>query len=97
MSTLAEMEKLGASLDAQIKEKIIHVLKIYPRISPSMLQCGVGSNMPSHIWKPVLDNLIDRKIVVSESISMAGVTGRQQSYTILSLNPETITEHKGVA
>lgn len=69
----------------QIEEKIIHLLGIYPKISPSMMQSGIGSSLPANMWKPVLRNLIDRKVVNEDYIVAPTPTGRQQSYTVLSL------------
>lgn len=68
-----------------VEDRIVAVLRIYPRLSPSMLHIGIGTSMPTKIWRPVLQDLIDRKIVVQESKVDLSAKGRSQSHTILSL------------
>lgn len=72
-----------------IKARIIHLLKIYPQISPSMMQIGLGGHFPAAKWKPILYDLIKRKIVVEEFKTDLSVAGRNQTYAILSLNQHT--------
>lgn len=82
--------------DEHITDKIIGVLKIYPKISPSMMQIGIGSSLPTSIWKPVLEDLIERKIVVRDVIVALSASSRNQSYTVLSLADNTYNEHSEV-
>lgn len=76
------------SMDAiqNIQAKIMHVLSIYPKLSPSMLQVGVGPGLTPDIWKPMLANLIERGLVQEETVSKATPTGRKQQYTVISLS-----------
>lgn len=71
--------------EQMIRDKILHVLKIYPRLSPSMLQVGLGTALSSSIWKPVLRQLIADGEVLETNQRAETPTGRQQVYTVLSL------------
>lgn len=72
-----------------IRDKIVHILSIYPKLSHSMLQVGIGTSMPPGIWKPVLLKMIGEGIIENTSRSTSTPTGRVQAYTILSLRSET--------
>lgn len=70
-----------------IERRIVHILTIYPIISPSMLQTSLGPKTRAAEWKPVLERLIDQGIVKREShFCERTPTERQNSYTKLSLN-----------
>lgn len=87
----ADSSELGANANANasaedtIRAKIIHILKIYPIISHSMLQIGLGSSLPPAIWRPVLYKMISDEEVMEDHLFMASPTGRQQTYTQLRL------------
>ena len=68
-----------------IENKIIRLLRIYPKISPSMMQIGIGSSLPVNIWKPILNKLIEDGTVKEDFLVVPSASGRQQSHTILSL------------
>jgi len=68
-----------------IAKRIRHVLSIYPKLSMSMLQVGIGTSMAPNFWKPTLQKLIDGKHVVLSNETHTGPTGRLQVYTIISL------------
>ena len=54
--------------DDIIEARILKVLEIYPKISPSMMQIGIGSSLPTIIWKPILDSLVERGLVIRDEI-----------------------------
>lgn len=68
-----------------IQKKIVHLLSIFPKVSPSMMQIGLGSSIPTQMWKPILRDLINEGIVQEDIIVHPTVVGRNQTYTILSL------------
>ncbi len=72
-------------IDKTISQKIEHVLSIYPHLSPSMLQTGIGTAIPPAIWRPVLQRLISEGIVIESEEVRETPTGRHHLYTILSL------------
>lgn len=74
-----------SNTDKAIREKILHILTIYPRISPSMLQVGVGTALPPAIWKPVMMRMEEEGIIKRESVQCNTPAARVQIYTVLSL------------
>lgn len=71
--------------DYEIEQRILHVLKIYTRISPSMLHLGIGTSVTSGSWRPVLDGLISNGEVLSKKEYHENISGKVQAYTVLSL------------
>lgn len=72
-----------------IRERISHALSIYPKLSPSMLQVGIGTALAPKIWKPVLETMIKEGVVIKEELSAKTPGNRDLEYTILSLAPST--------
>lgn len=84
--------KTDGNVNTSIRDKILHLLRIYPIVSPSMLQIGIGSSLPTSIWRPVLQELLDTGEVKEDIIVSLSAAGRNQSYTLLSLK-DTPTKH----
>lgn len=74
-----------------VKEKIVHILRIYPVISPTMLQSGLGAYIQPAIWRPALEELINEGVVVRSQESAQTPHGRHNTYEKLSLR-ETASE-----
>lgn len=70
---------------ADIHNRIIHVLTLYPKLSPTMLQMGLGPQTETKIWKPILEEMILKDEVVREFVTLLSPGGRWKSYTFLSL------------
>jgi hypothetical protein len=68
-----------------IEERIMHVLSIYPKLSNSMLQVGVGTSLSPKIWKPVLQKMINNGQLVSRNVSSVSPDGRALTYTVISI------------
>lgn len=68
-----------------IKSRITRVLEVYPKISPSMLQIALGTGVLAATWRPILDEMIEEKIVKRSHVQIDDVGGRSRSYTVLSL------------
>jgi len=68
-----------------IEARIMHILSIYPKLSNSMLQVGMGTSLPPKIWKPTLMALVKSGVLTSSSVSSVTPEGRAQSYTVLSI------------
>jgi len=84
------MEEAGSTVMSDnavttIRDKILRVLKIYPRLSPSMLQIGLGTSLPPTIWRPILSQLIEDNVVRQEEVPSLGADGRNWNYQVLSL------------
>jgi hypothetical protein len=71
----------------QMTDKMLHLLKIFPRISPSMMQVGLGPATPPKFWRPILETLIQEGKIKRETEQYESPNGRTQSYTILCLAP----------
>lgn len=71
-----------------IATKILHLLSIYPIISPTMLQGGLGPQMRPALWRPVLTALIKDGKVIESNKSMTTPNDRYNTYSRLSL-PDT--------
>lgn len=69
----------------EIAAKIVHLLGIYPVISPTMLQGGLGPSLKPALWRPVLDGLVESGVVVKETESLMTPAERYNEYTKLSL------------
>lgn len=69
-------------------ERIVHVLRIYPRISPTMLQMGLGPHTKPELWRPTLNDLVEKGIVVQGTDSRMSPAGRYHQYQYLELSPE---------
>jgi hypothetical protein len=68
-----------------IRDKILHTLKIYPRLSMSMLQVGIGTAISSKIWHPIFMQLKTEGRVKVEHTSARSPAGRDQTYQVISL------------
>lgn len=75
--------------------KILHLLAIYPKISHSMMQIGLGSSIPTQVWKPILRQMINDGRVCEDFVVHPSALGRSQTYTILSLGaPVKVVNNK---
>lgn len=75
----------------ELRDKILHLLSIYPVVSPTMLQGGVGPYVKPAIWRPILRDLIEEGKVVETQQSMMTPKGRYNTYTKIML-PGTVCE-----
>ena len=80
-----EAEEFAAITSDLIHDKIVHVLTIWPQLSPSMLQVGIGTAVSPRIWHPVLENMISTGKIVKNEVRARSPTGRDQVYTVLEL------------
>jgi hypothetical protein len=68
-----------------LREKILYVLRLYPRISPSMLQTGLGNVRPAD-WRPVLEKLIKEGHINRETKVSHTPEGHRHTPTFLYLD-----------
>lgn len=87
VAEMLEADAVGLAPDSPeaIAQKIVHVLHIYPRLSPSMLQIGVGTGLKPSVWKPVLEQMISDGHVTRRFIQAETPSDRVQSYCIIEL------------
>jgi hypothetical protein len=81
-----ERKDLGSVAEEQIRQRITHVLSVYPMLSPSMLQVGIGTGISPSLWHIVLNQMCEEGIVLKRQVSATNpVTNREQTYTLISL------------
>jgi hypothetical protein len=83
---------ISSDSDTFVADKIIHALKIYPVISPTMLQAALGPGLSPKLWRPILSALLDNGTVIQKELTTTGPSGRQNTYTQLMLSPEKLSE-----
>lgn len=81
------MSKLNSSEQA-IADKIMGILELFPKVSPSMLQISLGSGIPVDVWKPVLEKLITSGDLYRYNITALKPSGRMQSVAVISTSPD---------
>ena len=70
-----------------VRQRILHTLSIYPKISLSMLQVGIGTSIPPALWKPVYELMVESgELLVAQKIYETP-TGRNQTYTTIEMAP----------
>lgn len=78
-------EDLGDLTENMIRLRILHTLWLYPKLSPSMLQVGIGTGFPPALWHPVLEKLVADGYVIRSQIQATNpVSKRDQTYTVLT-------------
>lgn len=85
--------KTSGALDAEamelsIRTKIIHVLSIYPCISPTMLQIGIGPGLAPEFWHGVMEAMIMEGEISKTQVQAQAPSGRTQTYTRIQLVPK---------
>jgi hypothetical protein len=82
-------EKVQAT-EEEVEAKILHLLNIYPVISPTMLQSGLGPYTKPSLWRPVLARLIANGQIVESQESLQTPSERYNTYVKLSLPRVTV-------
>lgn len=77
-----------------IANRIVNVLRVYPKISPSMLQQGIGASIPADLWRPIWNILLEKGIVKQEQMQQLSVSGRMITHTLLSLVDINVIEDR---
>lgn len=75
----------------KVEEKILHILGIYPVISPTMLQSGLGPSTKPELWRPILTRLINEGKVIEDRENCITPTGRYNDYAKLMLPHTKVT------
>ena len=78
-------ETTEAMQQLEIELKILHLLSIYPVISPTMLQGGLGPYTKAALWRPVLAKLVAQGKVIETQENLQTPSDRYNTYTKLSL------------
>ena len=82
-------EDFALTTDDIIEARISHVLTIWPKLNMSMLQVGIGTALSPKMWHPVFNRMIEEGKISRREFVGKGPTGRDQSFTIISLIDRT--------
>jgi hypothetical protein len=66
--------------DQVIRDRLLHVLTIYPGISASMLQVGIGTAISPKMWHPVMAELKKTGQVYETEFAAKAPNGRDLTY-----------------
>lgn len=80
---VGEVSYVGA--DKLIHDKILHILTIYPILSATMLQVGIGTSISPTMWRPILEQLIRDGKVLRTVHQDETPGGRNQTYSRIQL------------
>lgn len=89
-----EAEDSYSKVQQKVRDKITHLLTIYPFLQPSMIHMGIGTSTPSELWKPILDSLKADGVIQESTVLTENAEGRKMSCTILHLTQNTYTYNK---
>lgn len=78
-------ETEGVDVQEHVRQKILLTLKIYPKLSRSMLQIGIGTGLPPIIWGPVLDQMVERGEIVIDLVVALSAGGRNLTHNVIRL------------
>lgn len=73
-------EDFVPTTDDVIRARLLHVLTVYPGISPSMLQVGIGTAISPKMWHPVMAKLKESGAVKEEEFMAQAPNGRDLNY-----------------
>ena len=71
--------------DDFVRERIIALLTVYPILSPSMIQIGLGSSLPTFVWRPVFDRMLISGELVEGLVEGPPSDNRQRPFKTVSL------------
>jgi hypothetical protein len=75
----------AGTTDKAVREKIVFTLSVYPVLSGSMLQVGIGTSLPPTIWRPNYEALKKAGIIHEQNVTLEAPGGRMITYTKISL------------
>lgn len=78
---------MSSSTDEVIESRIVELLMVYPSISPTMLQAGLGPSLSPDIWRPVFQNLIEKGVVIQRAELPPMNMRRNRPYSVVELSP----------
>lgn len=76
-----------------VRTKITHVLTIYPKLSMSMIQVGIGTSLSPKLWRAVLDQMAAEGLVKISVHTVMSPSGRAQVHNLVSLVPQAVPEN----
>lgn len=83
-----EIYEREPAAEKTIREKILHILDNFPKVTPSMLQISLGSGIPTSMWHPVLDKLVAEETLYRYENEVRSPSGRYGVQTVISTDPK---------
>lgn len=80
-SDVVETGVMDETVEMQARIRLL--LEIYPVISPTMLQAGLGPQIPPAKWRPALDKMLESGEVKQDAVYKQSVSGRFRNYSRL--------------
>jgi hypothetical protein len=77
--------RLVTGEDLILREKMMFLLTIYPKLTPTMLHVGIGPQVRPQTWRPVMEALIREGKIKRTGTSVYTPKGQFRTYTILEL------------
>jgi hypothetical protein len=68
-----------------VEQKIMEIITVYPRISPTMLQAGLGPSLSPELWRPALEKLIRRNLVSQTAEFPPAGSKRTRPFAVIEL------------
>lgn len=85
---------LGIDVTSHIEGRILEILSVYPKISPTMLQAGLGPSLSPSIWRPALQALVDRGVVFQSAEFPTSGSKRTRPFTVIELARTSVEDIK---
>lgn len=73
-----------------IRARIMFVMRIYPRLSASMIQVGIGPHTKPDIWRPILEEMVEEGVLIRKYIPTTTPKGTYRTVSVLELRPEHV-------
>lgn len=70
----------------RIQEQLTHLLRVYPVLSPTLIQALLGTKVRPHVWKPVMEQMIEGGTLVRQIAVSKNAWGQLHNYTCIKLN-----------
>jgi hypothetical protein len=70
-----ERDYVGEAL-LDTKQKLLHLLDIYPYLPKALIQTGMSPALPPKFWKPILDKCVEDGEILVAKISTQTPNGR---------------------
>jgi hypothetical protein len=69
----------------QIRKQLIHLLRLYPVLSPTMIQSSLGGKVRPSVWRPIMESMIKEGTLVRNEVVSENSWGQFRSYTCIKL------------
>jgi hypothetical protein len=81
----SEVEATEKSPAEHIRERIEYALGIWPKLSKSMLQVGIGTSISPDMWHPVFDKMVEDGVIIVTDRPGVNPKGRKLTHEVIQL------------